>query len=119
MECVDEGSQSVDGEPHNPTSNLKQRHTECSMTAAALLSIIDPMTAWAAIQSTPAAKTNPPDNLLSTSSMVEKVEPGVRSPKWFHSALLMFQADETRLGQCWMELVAIWVDFEVKEKYKE
>ena len=31
----------------------------------------------------------------------------------------MFQADENLLGQRWMELVAAWVDFEVKEGYKE
>lgn len=31
----------------------------------------------------------------------------------------MFQADENRLGLRWMELVAVWVDFEVKERYKE
>ena len=114
FENVDEASKSVVGEPHNPTS--KRHCTGSSMTAAALLSIID---ARAAIRSTPAAETNPPDNLLSTSPTVAKVEPAVRSPKWFRSALAMFQADETRLGQHWMELVSIWVDFEVKEKYKE
>jgi len=31
----------------------------------------------------------------------------------------MLQGDEHRLGQRWMELVAVWVDFEVEEGYKE
>jgi hypothetical protein len=90
------------------------------MTAAALFSILDPVpAAQAAIQSTPAAETNPLHNLSNTTSTSAKIEPAVGSPKWFRSALSMFQADETRLGLRWMELVAVWVDFEVKERYKE
>jgi hypothetical protein len=118
LESVVEGSQSVVGESQNQTS--KRRRTGRSMTAAALVSILDPVpAAWAAIRSTPVVDTNPPDNFSSMSPTVAKVEPAVRSPKWFRSALSMFQADETRLGQRWMELVTVWADFEVKERYKE
>jgi hypothetical protein len=65
------------------------------------------------------AETDSPDNISITSPTVAKVKPAVGSPKWFHTALSMFQADENLLGQRWMELVAAWVDFEVKEGYKE
>ena len=118
-ESVDEGSQSVIGKPCDPT--LKRHHTGCSsMAAAALLSILDPVpAAWVATRSTAVIETNPPDNLSSMSPMVVKVKPAVRSPKWFCTALSMLQGDEHRLGQRWMELVAVWVNFEVKEGYKE
>ena len=118
LECVAERSQSFVGGPDNPTS--KRPRKGLSMTATALLSILDPIpTPQAVIRSTSAAETNHPDNLSNTSPTVAKVKPAVRSPKWFRSALSMFQADENRLGLRWMELVAVWVDFEVKERYKE
>ena len=91
LESEVEGSQSFVGEPHNPT--LKRCRMGHSMAAAALLSILDPMSAQAAMRSTPVAETNLPDNLLKSSPTVEKVEPAVRSPKWFCSALSMFQED--------------------------
>lgn len=118
-ESVDEGSQSVVGKPCDPTP--KRRCTGCSsMAAVALLSILDPVpAARVATRSTAVIETNPPDNLSSMSPMVAKVEPAVGSPKWFRTALSILQGDEHRLGQHWMELVAIWVNFEVKEGYKE
>ncbi|KDR72463.1 hypothetical protein GALMADRAFT_73731 [Galerina marginata CBS 339.88] len=41
------------------------------------------------------------------------------APKWFRSALSMLQVDSGGLGPRWMELVALWVDFEAKEAYEE
>ena len=100
--------------PNIPT--LKRCCTGLSMTSTALLSILD---SAPTAQSTPVAETNPFDNLLIVSPTMAKVKPAVRSPKWFCSALSMFQGDESRLGQCWMELVGVWVDFEVKENKKK